>query len=115
MYVVWRVLTYCGLVIDNASAPYFTTIQKHSFTTESGEPGIMGKYFKVDSGNAVPALTRNDYMISFHLLNYGPGQSEADPSVFAESAFSALWEGYLTADCTVADAMFSLKARGTMQ
>jgi len=108
-------LLCCGLATDNASAPYFTTIQKHSFTTESGEPGIIGKYFKVGTGSALPALTRNDYMISFHLLNYGPGQSEADPSVFAESAFSARWEGFLTSDCTVASAMFGLTARGTMQ
>ena len=27
----------------NASAPYFTTIQQHSFTTEAGERGIIGK------------------------------------------------------------------------
>ena len=52
---------------------------------------------------------------SFHLLNYGPGQSEAEPSVFPESAFSAVWEGYLTPDCTVEGAMFQLKARGHMQ
>lgn len=81
----------------------------------------MGKYFKASSisgsvsASAVPALTRNDYMISFHLLNYGPGQSEANPSVFPESAFSAVWEGFLTPDCTVSNAVFSVTARGTLQ
>ena len=66
-------------------------------------------------GDATPALTRNDYMISFHFLNYGPGQSEADPSVFPESAFSSVHEGFLTADCTVSGATFQLYARGVSQ
>ena len=35
--------------------------------------------------------------------------------MFPESAFSAVWEGYLTPDCTVEGAMFQLKARGHMQ
>lgn len=50
-------------------------------------------------------------MLSFHFLNYGPGQSEADPSVFPESAFSAVWEGFLTADCTVKGATFGIAGR----
>ena len=91
-----------GVPIDDydANATYYTTIQAH-FTTQSGEPGIIGKYYKTADHSGTPALTRNDYMISFHLLNYGPGQSEADPSVFPESAFSSVHEGFLTPDCTV--------------
>ena len=102
----------------NTSAPYFTTIQAHSFTTDSGARGIIGKYYRAGSNinnDTVPVLTRNDYMISFHLLNYGPGQSEADPTVFPESSFSAVWEGFLTPDCTVEGARFMVIGRGTMQ
>ena len=44
-----------------------------------------------------------------------PGQSEADPSVFAESAFSGVWEGYLTPDCSVDAATFSVLGRGSAQ
>ena len=61
-----------------------------------------------------PAIIRNDFMISFHFLNYGPGQSEADPSVLSASAFSASWEGFLTPDAT-ADATFRVTSRGIGQ
>ena len=40
-------VTYApGVPIDDydANATYFTTIQAHSFTTQSGEPGIIGRY-----------------------------------------------------------------------
>ena len=75
---------------------------------------IIGKYYKKE-GDPSPTLTRNDYMISFHLLNYGPGQSEPDPSVFPESAFSSVHEGFLTPDCTVEGATFQLYSRGINQ
>ena len=44
----------------------------------------------------------------------GPGQSEPDPSVFPQSVFSAVWEGYITPDCTVANATFTVIGRGDL-
>ena len=61
-----------------------------------------------------PAIIRNDFLISFHFLNYGPAQSEVDPSVLAASAFSASWEGFLTPDAT-AEATFRIVSRGLGQ
>ena len=60
------------------------------------------------------ALSRNDYLISFHLLNYGPGQSEADPSVLSASSFSASWQGFIAPDATVG-ATFNVDSRGAGQ
>jgi hypothetical protein len=57
-----------------ANASYFTTIQAHSFTTITGEPGIIGKYYpykkagSIDDDNVpAPKLTRNDY-VRLHVL-----------------------------------------------
>ena len=61
-----------------------------------------------------PAIIRNDFLLSFHFLNYGPGQSEVDPSVLAASAFSGSWEGILTPD-TTAEATFRMTCRGLGQ
>lgn len=47
-------------------------------------------------------------------MGAGPGQSEPDPSVFPQSAFSAVWEGYITPDCTVANASFSVIGIGDL-
>ena len=54
-------------------------------------------------------------MMTVALECHRPGQSEADPSVFAESAFSGVWEGYLTPDCSVDAATFSVLGRGSAQ
>ena len=56
---------------------------------------------------AAPVMTRNDWMLSFHFLNYGP-----DPHTMPESAFAAKWEGFLTPDATVDAALFQIVGRG---
>ena len=43
-----------------------------------------------------PALERNDHLISFHFLNYGP-----DAIKLNQSAFSAEWNGHITVDSHV--------------
>ena len=63
----------------NATAPYFTTIQRHSYSSKDGTAGITGAYFtstaEMERGtvdpDAAPTMTRNDWMLSFHFLNYG--------------------------------------------
>jgi beta-glucosidase len=90
----------------NGSAPYFTTIQQHSFTTLDGEQGITGTYYKSTDLTGSPTLSRNDYLVSMHLLNYGP-----DPHLLPASAFSVRFEGYLTPDCTVPNAQIKLLNR----
>jgi beta-glucosidase len=90
----------------NATAPYFTTIQQHSFTTLGGEQGITGTYYNTTDLSGPAALSRNDFLISMHLLNYGP-----DPHLLPASAFSARFEGWITPDCTVSNAQFKLLNR----
>ena len=95
---------------SNASAPYFTTIQPHSFSTLTGEPGLIGKYYASNvsmARNILPMLERNDYTLSFHFLNFGP-----DPVKLPASKFAARWEGFLTPDCSVDQALFNLETRG---
>eukprot|EP00041_Stephanoeca_diplocostata_P038533 m.1523208 g.1523208 ORF g.1523208 m.1523208 type:complete len:962 (+) comp25232_c0_seq4:137-3022(+) len=99
-----------GISIDdyNVSAPYFTTIQKHSFSTPGGEPGIIGTYYKSTDFTGPVALQRNDHLISFHFLNYGP-----DASKLNQSAFSAVWNGHVTFDSNVTGgALFDVVTNG---
>ena len=99
---------HAGLQADyNATAPYFTTIQRHSFSTIDGAEGIVGTYYTSKDWSGTPVLVRNDFMLSFHFLNYGP-----DPLLLPASTFSARWEGFVTPDTTVHAAIFSLTERG---
>jgi beta-glucosidase len=110
---------YPGIPIAdrNGSAPYYTTVQRHSFTTtvaasatseeEAEVEGITGTYWASADRSGAPAFSRNDGLLSFHFLNFGP-----DPVLLPASAFSARWEGTLTPDTTVAAALFSIAGRG---
>ena len=105
----------------NGSAPYYTTVQRHSFTTTAAAAaggvaaaaaaevveGITGTYWASADRSGAPAFSRNDGLLSFHFLNFGP-----DPVLLPASAFSARWEGTLTPDTTVAAALFSVAGRG---
>ena len=107
---------YPGVSIDgyDASAAYYTTVQRHVFAmpmSEGGgagrEEGIEGTYWTTPDRSGKPALVRNDYMLSFHFLNYGP-----DPVKLPASAFSARWRGTLTPDTDVEGALFNIEGRG---
>ena len=39
----------------------------------------MGTYYTSQDFSGPAAFTRNDHLLSFHFLNYGPGQSIAEP------------------------------------
>ena len=72
----------------------------------------MGSYYRTNTSmrdpTQEPVLTRNDYTLSFHFLNFGP-----DPDLLPASSFAARWQGFLTPDCAVEAALFRLTARGT--
>ena len=77
-------------------------MQRHSFAR-----GLRGSYWSsraAREAGAAPRVARDDALVSFHWLNYGP-----DPVALPASAFAARWEGSLAPDLSVDGALFQVR------